>query len=121
MKKLQMDAMANLPKRIGFTGEEKKDKDFCYKGEIPAPRERSKRLANRTPLDEGMIDDSKEDRNSGHSLKSCGNDINQDGFGDKGDSDYPRGNGSTSWDTNSNDDGTTKNRVICRIHGCNRK
>ena len=34
MKKLQMDAMANLPKHIGFTGEEKKDKDFCYKGEI---------------------------------------------------------------------------------------
>jgi hypothetical protein len=58
MKKLQMDAMANLPKRIGFTvREEKKDKDFCYKGEIPAPREKSKRLANRTPLEEGMIDE----------------------------------------------------------------
>ncbi len=65
MKKLQMDAMANLPKRIGFTGEERRDKDFCYKGEIPAPRQKSKRLANRTPLKDGMMDESKEDGNPG--------------------------------------------------------
>ena len=109
--------VANLPKRIGFTGEERRDKDFCYKGEIPAPRERSKRLANRTPLEDGMMDESKEDGNPGHALKSCGNDMDQDGIGSKGDNDYPGGDGSTSCDTNSNNDGTTKNSVICRIHG----
>jgi hypothetical protein len=68
-----------------------------------------------------MIDENKENRNPGHALKSCVNDINQDGFGDKGDSDYQGGDGSTSWDSNSNDDGTTKDSVICRIHGCTRK
>ena len=63
----------------------------------------------------------KEDGNPGHALKSCGNDIDQDGIGNKGDNDYPGGDGSTPCDTNSYDDGTTKDSVICRIHGCTKK
>jgi hypothetical protein len=77
MKKLKKDAMANFPNYIGNTGEERRDKDFRFKGEIPPPREKSKRLAKLTPVEDEKMDESKDNGNPGDALKSSSNDVNR--------------------------------------------
>ena len=67
----------NLPKYIGNTGEERRDKDFRFKGEIPPPREKSKRLAKLTPVEDEKMDESKDNGNPGDALKSSSNDVNR--------------------------------------------
>ncbi len=83
--------MASLPRRIGFTGEEKRDKTLPFQGELPPLRAKSSRIAakhtntpivdisadavelNATPQDNATGDD---DTTSGHqAFKDCLQDI----------------------------------------------